>query len=128
MTTDYRSHRRIAAVLLLDGIALSGCAGLATAPSAALQQQIESARTRADHEALVKYYLGEAAKARASAADHRKMAKSCQGMSAGGRSSGNMPAHCKAIASSFEGIVTQFDGMAAGHPPNGGAGEALRTT
>jgi hypothetical protein len=115
MTTNFQSHRRIAAVLLLAGIAMSGCAGLATAPSPALQQQIEAARTRADHEALVKYYNGAAATARANAAEHRKMATSYQGMISGGRGAGNMPAHCNAIASSYEGIATQFDGMAAGH-------------
>ena len=115
MKTNFQSHRRLASVLLLVGIALSGCAGLATAPSPALQQQIEAARTRADHEALVKFYNGEAATARAKAAEHRKMATSYQGMIAGGRGSGNMPAHCNAIASSFESIATQFDGMAADH-------------
>ncbi len=115
MKTNSQSHRRIASVLLLFGIALSGCAGLATAPSPAVQQQIEAARTRADHEALVKHYTVEAATARAKAAEHRKMATSYQGMISGGRGSGNMPAHCNAIATSFEGIATQFDGMAAGH-------------
>jgi hypothetical protein len=115
MKTNFQSHRRIASVLLLVGIALSGCAGLATAPSPALQQQIESARTRADHEALVKYYNAEAATARTKAAEHRKMATSYQGMIGGGRGGGNMVAHCNAIVSSYEGIAMQFDGMAAGH-------------
>jgi hypothetical protein len=115
MKTNFRSRRRIAAVVLLTGIALSGCAGFATSPSPALRQQIETARTRADHEALVKYYNGEAAAARTKAAEHRQMATSYQGMISGGRGSGNMPAHCNAIASSFEGIATQFDGMAADH-------------
>ena len=115
MRTNFQSHRRIASVLLLVGIALSGCAGLTTAASPALQQQIEAARTRADHEALVKHYNGEAATARAKAAEHRKMATSYQGMISGGRGGGNMSAHCNAIASSFDGIATQLDGMAAGH-------------
>jgi uncharacterized protein YceK len=115
MKRYFQSHRRIACVVLLAGIALSGCAGIATTPSPALQQQIEAARTRADHEALVKYYTGEAAKARSNAAEHRKMATSYQGMIAGGRGGGNMAAHCNAIVSSFEGIATQYDGMAAGH-------------
>lgn len=115
MKTNLKSSRRMAAVLLLVGAALSGCAGLSTAPSAALQQQIETARTRADHEALVKHYSGEATTARAKAAEHRKMATSYQGMIGGGRGGGSMPAHCNAIASSFEGIAAQFEGMAAGH-------------
>ena len=115
MNTNLKSSRRMAAVLLLVGVALSGCAGLATAPSPALQQQIETARTRADHEALAKYYDAEVARARAKVAEHRKMATGYQGMISGGRGGGSMPAHCNAIASSYESIATQFDGMAASH-------------
>jgi len=115
MKTHFGSARRIAAVLVLATVALAGCAQLATTPSAALQQQIETARTRTDHEALIKHYVGEAAAARAKAAEHRKMSTSYQGMIAGGRGGGSMAAHCNAIASSFDGIATQFDAMAASH-------------
>jgi hypothetical protein len=115
MKTNFGSRRRIAAVLVLATAALAGCAGLATTPSAALQQQIEAARSPADHQALAKHYVAEAAAARAKAAEHRKMSTSYQGMIAGGRGGGNMAAHCNAIASSFEGIATQFDAMAASH-------------
>lgn len=115
MKTNLTSSRRMAAVLLLAGIALGGCAGYATSPSPALQQQIEAARTRADHEALVKYYTGEAATARAKAAEHRRMATSYQAMFAGGRGGGNLVAHCNSIVSSFESIASKYDEMAAGH-------------
>jgi len=114
MKTNLQSHRRIAAVLLLAGVALGGCAGFSTSPSPALQQQIEAARTRADHEALAKYYTAEAATARAKVAEHRKMATGYQGMIAGGRG-GGMAAHCNAIAAQYEGIAAQYEGMAAGH-------------
>ena len=115
MKTNFKSSRRIASVLLLIGIALTGCAGVATVPSPALQQQIEAARTRADHEALVTYYDREAAAARTKAAEHRKMARSYQGMVLGGRGGSSMPAHCNAIVSSYEGIASEYDGMAASH-------------
>jgi len=115
MTTTFQSHRRIAAALFLAGIALSGCAGFATSPSPALRQQIETASTRADHEALVKYYNEQAATARSKVAEHRQMATSYQGMIGGGRGGGSMLAHCNAIASSYEGIAAQYDGMAASH-------------
>ena len=115
MNTNLKSSRRMAAVLLLIGVSLSGCAGLATAPSPALQQQIETARTPTDHEALAKYYDAEVARARAKVAEHRKMSTSYQGMISGGRGGGSMPAHCNAIASSYESIATQYDGMAASH-------------
>ena len=120
MSTNLKPSRRIATLLLvsgiaLGGIALSGCAGVATAPSPALQQQIEAARTRADHEALVAYYDRQAAAARANGAEHRKMAKSYQGRFASGRGGASMPAHCNAIVSSYESIAAEYDGMAAAH-------------
>lgn len=115
MRTPFQSHGPMASVLLLIGIALGGCAGLATTPSPVLQQQIETARTRADHEALVTYYNAQAAAARAKVAEHRKMATSYQGMISGGRIGASMPAHCNAIAGNYEGIAAQYEGMAASH-------------
>ncbi len=115
MKTNLNSSRRMAAVLLLVGVALSGCAGLSTAPSAALQQQIESARSRADHEALATNYDKQAAAARATAAEHRQLARTYQASPPITRGGGSMSVHCNSIASSFEGIAAQFEGMAAGH-------------
>lgn len=115
MKTNFQSQRRIASVLLLSGIALGGCAGLTAPQSTALQQQIEGARTRADHEALVKHYTGEAAAARVKATEHRKLAASYLKVPMGGRGGANMPAHCNAIANNFDSVALQYDGMAASH-------------
>lgn len=114
MNTGWTSSRRIASLLLV-GMALSGCAAGLTAQAPAVQQQIEGARTRADHEALVKHYNREAIAARAKAAEHRELAKSYQASPPIVRGGGSMTAHCNAIASSFEGIAAQYDGMAASH-------------
>lgn len=111
MNVNFKSSRGLAAALLVVGIALSGCAGVATAPSPALLQQIESATTPADHEALAAYYTQEAAKARANAAEHRKMAKSYGGP----RGAASMQAHCNAIVNSFDNIATEYDLMVASH-------------
>ena len=110
MKTNPKLSRRIASALLLS-VVLSGCAGVSTTPSAALLQQIESATTPADHEALAAYYTQEAAKARANAAEHRKMAKAYVAP----RGGAGMAAHCDGIAKSFEGIATEYDLMAADH-------------
>ena len=120
MSTNLKPSRRIATLLLwggiaLSGLALSGCAGVSTAPSPELLQQIETAHTRADHEALATYYDRQAVAARAIGAEHRKMAKSYQGRFASGRGGASMPAHCNAIVSSYEGIAAEYDGMAAIH-------------
>jgi hypothetical protein len=105
----------MAAISLLIVAALSGCAGLSTAPSPALQQQTEAARSRADHEALAKYYDAEIAKARTSAAEHRQVARTYQASPAIVRGGGSMSAHCNAIAGSYGGIAAQFEGMACSH-------------
>lgn len=114
MSINLKSSRRIATMLLLS-LVLAGCASGPNAPSPELLQRIESARTRGDHEALATHYSQEAAKARAIADNHRKMAKSYQGNLAGGRGGASMPAHCNAIVRSHEGIAAEYEGMAAAH-------------
>ena len=116
MTSNTPSQRRVAAMLLLlIGIGLAGCAGVATAPSPALQQQIETAHSRADHDALATYYSGEVAKARAMVAEHREMGRRYQAAPTLGRGGASMPAHCNAIADRYEEIASRFDAMAAAH-------------
>lgn len=114
MHANLQLFRRMASALLLSAI-LAGCASGPTAPPADLPQRIETARTPADHEALAAYYDREASAARASAAAHRKMATSYQGMVAGGRGGATMPAHCNAIVRSQEAIALEYEGMAASH-------------
>lgn len=114
MNMNLKFSRRIASALLLS-VVLAGCASGPNAPSTELQQRIESARTRSDHEGLVTYYNQEAAGARAKAAEHRKMAKSYQGMAVGSKGGGSMQSHCNAIVSSYEGIAVEYDGLAASH-------------
>jgi len=114
MNANLKLSRRIASAFVLSVI-LAGCASEPTSPPADLVQRIETARTPADHEALASYYDREASAARASAAAHRKMAASYQGMVAGGRGGASMPAHCNAIVRSQEAIATEYEGMAVAH-------------
>jgi hypothetical protein len=100
--------------MLVAGIALAGCAEMITSPSPAIQQQIEAARTPADHEALATYYVKEAAAARRQAEDHRKMGKAYTSFP-GGRGGGSWSAHCNAQAASYEDIAKRYDAMAAEH-------------
>jgi hypothetical protein len=112
--SSFTSLQRIVSLVLL-GIALAGCAADPKAPSPELQQRIEAARTRGDHEALATHFEREAAAARALAANHRKMGTSYQGMIAGGRGAASMPVHCNAIVVKHEGIAADYDAMAAAH-------------
>jgi hypothetical protein len=114
MNTHLKSSRRIASAFLLS-VAFATCASAADAPPPQLLQQVEAARTGSDYDALATYYDKEAAMARAVAAEHRKMAKSYQGMTGGGRGGASMPAHCNAIASKSDGLAKEYDGMAAGY-------------
>jgi len=114
MNVNLKSSRRIASLLLLS-LVLAGCASSPSAPSPDLMQRIESARTRGDHEALATHYDQEAATARATAENHRKMAKSYQGNLQGGRGGASMSAHCNAIVRSQEGLAAEYEAMAAAH-------------
>lgn len=114
MNTDLKLLGRIVLVLLL-GVVMAGCASGPDAPSPELLQRIEAARTRGDHEALVTYYEREAAGARVSVAEHRKMAKSYQAMSSSSRGGPNMQAHCNSLVNLYAGVATEYDGLAGVH-------------
>ena len=104
----------LAMLALSIGIALGGCVSTpSSVPSAATQQQIDSAKTRVEHEALAVAYDREAAAARVKAVEHRGMAVRYQTYPAGS-GGGKISAHCNAIASSYDGIATEYDGMASG--------------
>lgn len=93
-------------------ILLTACASAPTSsPAPDLQQQIETATTRADHEALALSFDREAATARDKAAEHRKMAKAY----VGARSGASMQAHCNAIVRDYESVAKEFEGLAADH-------------
>lgn len=111
MNTNLNSFRRFASLLLV-GMALAGSVAAQAPASPELLQRIEAARTQGDYEALATYYDQQAAAARGTAAEHRKMAKSYQGMVAGGRGGASMPAHCNAIATKNEGLAGDYEAMA----------------
>jgi len=105
------------AVLLL-GFALAGCASdpSPSSPSAQLQQQIEAARTPADHESLAKYYENEAASATQRAIEHRKLAKTYSSGALMGRgAAANMPAYHNEFAKRADSDAADFLGLAAEH-------------
>ncbi len=107
---------RRASLSLAAALVLAGCASgpLATPPE--VSQRIEAAATRADHESLAVYYVQEAAKARESAALHRKMATRYGGYASMGQKGGpSMAAHCNDIVQSVEKTAASYDAMAASH-------------
>ena len=114
-----KSNRiRSSAAALMSAVALglAACTSVpTTAPTPELIQQIEGAKTRADHQALVAYYEQQATKARETSERHRRMADGYQGNLAGGRGATGMTAHCNRIAESYAGIAGEYAAMAAAH-------------
>lgn len=115
MKTAFGRTTRYTALLLLASVALGGCTSLSTAPTPAVQHQIEAARTPSDHDALAKYYDGEVATARSRASEHREMGKRYAAAPVARSGGGSMQTHCNAVAASFDQIAQQFDAMAAEH-------------
>lgn len=118
MFTRQPFSRFAATVLLCAAAALSGCAGVATPPALpqpSLQQRIDAAHTRADHEKLEAYYQAEASTARSKAQEHREMIKAYERQVAGGRSNANMATHCHSLIQSYESIAADYDRLATNH-------------
>lgn len=114
MKLNWKSLSLTASVLLI-GVVLAGCASGPSNPTPEMVQRIESASTRSDHEALAATYAQDATAARAKAVEHRRMARSYQGMTTSGKGGANMPAHCNSLVNLYESMATEFDGLASGH-------------
>lgn len=113
MTARIKALRTLGLALFL-GAVLAGCASTPQSPPPEITQRIQTATTRADHESLASYYTNEAATAKASAENHRKMARSYQAQ-VSQRGGTSMAAHCNAIVQAQEGIAATFEKMAAEH-------------
>ncbi len=107
--------RHATSIALVVGMALSSCASVATPPTLSLQQRIEAAHSRADHQALEAYFNSEAAQARAKAEEHRNMILTYLSQVATGRANANMPTHCHMLIESYESMAAQYELMAASH-------------
>lgn len=106
--------------VLLVALALGGCAAGSNSPSDQLAQKIESAQTAADHESLAKYYEEEATKARTRVADHLKLKRLYQGVSARAphgstAGPGNAPAYHDKLSSQEDANAKAFEQLAAEH-------------
>ena len=116
MCMIFKFSRLAASAALVACLALSGCANTAKPePTLTLQQRVEAAHTRADHEALVTYYSGEAVTARAKAAEHRDMIKAYQKQVANGHGNANMETHCKSLIMGYEAMAADYDMLATSH-------------
>lgn len=112
MRTDWKHAPGLASVAMA-GIVLAGCASGPELPS---PQQIDAARTAADHEGVAAGFAYQAAMARRDAATHRDMDESFAALRALGQGAyPDMQNHCAAAISKYEGMATRYDGLAADH-------------
>jgi hypothetical protein len=104
------SHRIVVA-LLLGALAL-GPAWVG-AQEQGSEAAVETAQTKADHQALAKEYTEKAAEARKMAARHQAMGRSYMG----GRSTNKeaFSSHCKLISAKNEELAKEYDALAKMH-------------
>lgn len=103
----------IGVAMLSFALSFSGVAISAEQAPPFMEQQITSAKSKADHEALAAQYEQEAKDAKAKADDHREMAKAYA--RAGFGEKHNLQAHCKTIAERYEQVAKESLAMAKIH-------------
>ena len=107
---------RLVVALLIGAFSLAPQFAAAQESGGSLEELVvQMAHTKAEHEALAKYYDKEAADARAAAKRHDAMSRAyVGGVRIGG---GNQPfaTHCKRIAAKQEEIAAEYDGLAKMH-------------
>lgn len=99
--------KRLAGGLLTSGAVLlliSACAPVGTMTHD-MATMIQRATTKTDHEALATHYEQEAKALQAKAADHRKMGEAYAKSGSYAVRKANLPQHCDALASKYEGAA-----------------------
>jgi len=105
--------RSFVVALLFGCLALAPVFAVAQDTGSSEEKMIESAHTKAEHEALAKQYKDDAAQARSLAERHKQMSRAYLGGKSGGSQTGAN--HCKEIAKDQEKIAKEFDALAKLH-------------
>ena len=112
-------HRWIASwsAAALFTVGLSLPTSYAVGADTDITDRVENAKTAADHEAIAKYYDGEAADAKKRADVRRKMAKTYSVGGGIGKGIGPVPfpQHCQAIAKDADDEASHYTAMAEMH-------------
>ena len=105
----------LAAALLL---AVGVCLPMAAAGGETdIIEQVRTAKTSADHQAIAGYYDAQAAAAKGKAAEHRKMAATYTAGGSIGKGAGPipLPQHCQTLAKDYDEQASHFTSMADTH-------------
>lgn len=100
------------AIMVTASSILAGCASVPAASVTGLEQQVQSASTRSDHERIASAYEQQAGVERASAQRHERMARAYrQGRSA----ASGMATHCDNLARMYTQTGDELLGLAKMH-------------
>ena len=106
--------RRFVVALLLGALALAPAFASAEEDAGSLEQLLAgTAHTKAEHQALAKYYTAEAADARALASHHQSMHRAYLGSKSGNKQA--FENHCDTISKHQEAIAKEYDALAKLH-------------
>ena len=107
-------NRSFVVALLLGALALAPALAGAQEDKGNLEQfMVETAHTKAEHQALADHYKQEAAEARAKASFHKSMEQAYLGSKSGNKTAATN--HCKKIWKQQEAIAQEFDALAKLH-------------
>src|SRR5512145_1157308 len=108
------SRRFVVVAALLGALALApGVAGAQEEGGALEELVVEMAHTKAEHQALAKYYTEKATDARKLASRHQSMGRAYLGGK--GMNKQALTSHCKRIAEQQEAMAKEFDALAKLH-------------
>ena len=100
------------AFLVAIVLALGGCAAQGPVKPAGLEQKIEAARTRADHQEIAAIYEQQAEGYKAMAEQHRRWARAYE---RGRRKAQSFVAHCENLARIFQQAAEENLALARAH-------------
>lgn len=100
------------AILVAASLMLGGCASGPPAGAGRLEQQVQSASTRSDHEKIASAYDEQAGVEKASAQRHERMAQSYR---QGRNSSPGMAAHCDNLVRTYNQTADELVALAKMH-------------
>ena len=100
------------AILIAAGSILAGCASAPATDISGLEQHVQSASTRSDHEKIASAYAQQAGVEKASAQRHERMARTYR---QGRNAAPGMAAHCDNLARMYVQTGDELMGLAKMH-------------
>ena len=107
--------RVIGGVLMFVVLALIGACTPVGKMTHDMTAMIQSAKTKADHEALAKHYEDEATALQAKAAEHQRMEQTYTGMSSWGKARISLSQHCSMLAARYREAANENLALARQH-------------